>query len=128
MTGNLRYLPNSPTHDRGVRGETDESCNKYGGIALAIVLIAVGIFFVSESYSAGQFVSNHFAAGGFASGVVAAGEFSADIFTAGTFAIRVFSAGIFSVGVFSIGLFPIGLFGFGVFLVARDKKNRPDSE
>jgi uncharacterized membrane protein len=84
---------------------------KYGGIALAIILIVLGIFFVKDPYSAGQFVSNYFAAGDFASGVFAAGDFSAGIFAAGTFAIGVFSAGIFSVGVFSIGFFSTGLFG-----------------
>jgi hypothetical protein len=98
---------------------------KYGGIAiaLAIILVLVGILFVKDPYSAGQFVSNYFAAGDFARGVVAAGDFSIGIFAAGTFAIGVFSAGIFSVGVFSIGLFSIGLFGLGVFVIAKYKKN-----
>jgi hypothetical protein len=100
----------------------------YGGIILAIILVLVGIFFVKDPYSAGQFVSNYFAAGHFARGVVAAGDFSVGIFAAGTFAIGVFSAGIFSVGVFSIGLFSIGLFGLGVFVIARYKKTLYDNE
>jgi len=94
----------------------------YGGIALAIIVVLVGIFFVKDPYAAGQFVSNYFAAGDFARGVVAAGNFSVGIFAAGTFAIGVFSAGIFSVGIFSIGLFSIGLFGLGFFVVARFKR------
>jgi polyferredoxin len=99
---------------------------KYGGIALAIILVLIGIFLIKDPYSAGQFVSNYFAAGDFAGGVIAAGHFSAGIFAAGTFAIGVFSAGIFSVGVFSIGLFSIGLFGLGVFVIARYKKTLSD--
>jgi hypothetical protein len=98
----------------------------YGGIALAIILVLVGIFFVKDPYSAGQFVSNYFAAGDFARGVIAAGDFSTGIFAAGIFAIGVFSAGIFSVGVFSVGLFSLGLFGLGVFVIARYKKTISD--
>src|SRR3974377_66019 len=98
---------------------------KYWGISaisLAAILFLVGILFVKNPGSAGQFASNYFAAGEFARGVFASGEFAAGIFAAGTFAIGVFSIGIFSIGIFSAGLFSIGLFGVGLFVLARYRK------
>jgi len=72
---------------------------KYWGISfasLAAGVFLVGILFVKNPGSAGQFASNYFAAGEFARGVFASGEFAAGIFAAGTFAVEVFSIGIFS--------------------------------
>jgi hypothetical protein len=98
---------------------------KYWGISaisLAAALFLVGVFFVRDPASAGQFASNYFAAGEFARGVFASGEFAAGIFAAGTFAVGVFSIGIFSIGIFSAGLFSIGLYGIGLFVLARYRK------
>ena len=91
-------------------------------ISLAAVLFLVGVLFVKNSGSAGQFASNYFAAGEFARGVFASGEFAAGIFAAGTFAIGVFSAGVFSIGIFSIGIFSAGLFSVGLFVLAKYRK------
>ena len=66
---------------------------KYWGISLASLaagVFLVGILFVKNPGSAGQFASNDFAAGEFARGVFASGEFAA------------FAVGAFSIGVFSI--------------------------
>ena len=91
-------------------------------ISLAAVLFLVGVLFVRDPGSAGQFASNYFAAGEFARGVFASGEFAAGIFAAGTFAVGVFSIGIFSIGIFSAGLFSIGLCGIGLFVYAWYRK------
>ena len=91
-------------------------------ISLAAVLFLVGVLFVRDPGSAGQFASNYFAAGEFARGVFASGEFAAGIFAAGTFAIGVFSAGVFSIGIFSIGIFSAGLFSVGLFVLAKYRK------
>ena len=91
-------------------------------ISLAAVLFLVGVLFVRDPGSAGQFASNYFAAGQFARGVFASGEFAAGIFAAGTFAVGVFSIGIFSIGIFSAGLFSIGLCGIGLFVYAWYRK------
>jgi len=48
------------------KGAPMKALKRYGGIALAIILVLVGIFFVKDPLSAGQFVSNYFAAGEFA--------------------------------------------------------------
>jgi hypothetical protein len=98
---------------------------KYWGISaisLAAILFLVGILFVKNPGSAGQFASNYFAAGEFARGVFASGEFAAGIFAAGTFAIGVFSAGVFSIGIFSIGIFSAGVFSVGLFVLAKYRK------
>src|SRR5215469_14210798 len=93
---------------------------KYWGISLASLaagVFLVGILFVKNPDSAGQFASNYFAAGEFARGVFASGEFAAGIFAAGTFAV-----GVFSIGIFSAGLFSIGLYGVGLFVLAKYRK------
>ena len=98
---------------------------KYWGISLASLaagVFLVGILFVKDPGSAGQFASNYFAAGEFARGVFASGEFAAGIFAAGTFAVGVFSIGVFSIGIFSAGLFSIGLYGVGLFVLAKYRK------
>src|SRR3974390_2508885 len=86
-------------------------------ISLAAIVFLVGILFVKNPGSAGQFASNYFGAGEFARGVFASGEFGAGIFVAGPFAV-----GVFSIGIFSAGLFSVGLYGFGHFVLAKYRK------
>jgi hypothetical protein len=108
--------------------ELMNALKKYGWIALVSLLLLIGVLFVKEPYSVGQFVANYFAAGDFVLGVFAAGTFSAGIFAAGTFAVGLFSIGIFSLGIFSIGLFSIGLYGLGFFVIAKYRNTLSSKE
>jgi hypothetical protein len=94
----------------------------YAGVALAGILILVGVLFVKDPFSAGDFAKNYFAAGDFVAGIFAAGTFAVGLFAAGTFAVGVFSIGIFSIGIFSLGLFSIGVYSLGFFVLAKYRK------